>query len=270
MSKKIREFRQSYFGGPEKQGLSNHSTLDLCGLCRLQWHGIDIVDVGLLAYISSGKGCSSSQEQFYNLFDSSDWIILSGQSDNNNFYDFFSKSGNLSVIASKPTTTEWELYFGTVFYQFTVVSLLILPDEFIQLFLTWSKWESDLQSFDSVGEYLEKSTRIKPRNIVVTGYSWIGGVAQMLYMKYKCSAISFSSPGTYYTKGMAGILGGETSGLNIVTKGDHIAAVDFHEGLTFELECNTQQYKGRNCYSMRATVCALWSICNNGRSLNCA
>jgi hypothetical protein len=213
---------------------------------------------------------------------STGWTLIAKVDDGVRYYHFENLlNNNLTVIAVRGTADvddaiqDIDIWASVAFFQLASYvgpsfESPVLPD-----IIYWSsflgrmlKETSGKVYYSGIESYVSnlKNTR-NASQIVLTGHSLGGGVAQIVGAKQEIVAVTFSSPGLYYTSKSVDVSINKLrkSAWTIKPARDIVVRVDSQGGTVLPIECDASVPA---CHKMTRTLCEIVRSCGDSRGVN--
>eukprot|EP01127_Copromyxa_protea_P003608 TRINITY_DN1340_c0_g2_i1.p1 TRINITY_DN1340_c0_g2~~TRINITY_DN1340_c0_g2_i1.p1 ORF type:complete len:633 (+),score=86.68 TRINITY_DN1340_c0_g2_i1:220-2118(+) len=280
----------SYISGYNFQ----NNTRDQYGICGLTWHGLNIVDYGLmtnLAYFTKEKdGCSEQvAKSLHQWFPKEPWAVVGGQKKGDvlGFLHLYNPVRKLSVITVRgtvPTRATDVLQDFDLFKEISVLQFMsyFFPiakywsDDMTQNFVLWASFTEKLLSnreysyYLPLLEYVERTINETsyPGPKIFTGHSLGGAIAKIVGVKLNTTAVVFEAPGLLYSSKKFDLdtLALQRLVVNVALSNDIVAAVDKQVGLVQNVPCPSSN--PLTCHSLRTGLCILFQSCNPALGTN--
>lgn len=251
------------------------------GICEMNWHNMTIVDYGFFAHLAYEYEPYFSSD-FQKLFPNcTDCYVAYRYNLSSTFYDIHMPSKNLSVIGVRGTHLLVDIIQD--FYIWKEIALLQLSSyvgpfvsywpESMTSFLIWlvslveKTIEEETAYYTPLEDYIH-SIKSK-RNIIITGHSLGGGIANIVGARQGLQSITFSPPGVYFSREKLGIKTKIANRLsvNVIPEKDIVTKIDRNLGYIQNIDCDDMF---ASCHSLERTVTTLLESCgsdNLGRYL---
>jgi len=187
------------------------------------------------------------------------------------------------VIAIKGTSTPTDVFADTSLYATVQVLqvlsnlvpvLAMLPLELVQqmIFVLQATAPSAkgrkllFQNFEKTVQNIIAEAGTD--NVVLTGHSLGGGIAQIIANRLDLPAVVFSSPGIIYSAQslQLSLETAERGTVVVVPDADVVPRVDLQAGAVQRIACRTPDGQGlsaASCHSLQRTTCELWRTCGD-------
>lgn len=254
-------------------------------VCDMTWHGFDILDYAYLSQLSYEiEPFLAKDLQVW--FPDESFTVRHSENNTVTFVELYSQEKNLIIIAVRGTKIiadviqdidVWKeimlLQTGSIFGPF----LNFWPDSLVVKVINWVSYSEKALSdssrfyYDTLFDYTDRVyQRCNPTNgtklcdIVLTGHSLGGGIAKIVGSRLGVPAITFSSPGVYYSQAKLGVLGSniDQTSVTIAPRGDAVPLVDQQAGLVQSIQCRHDNYI--ECHLIGNTILELIDSCGSG------
>eukprot|EP01012_Entosiphon_sulcatum_P015993 TRINITY_DN20971_c0_g1_i1.p1 TRINITY_DN20971_c0_g1~~TRINITY_DN20971_c0_g1_i1.p1 ORF type:complete len:791 (-),score=112.04 TRINITY_DN20971_c0_g1_i1:113-2485(-) len=282
--------------------------LDYRGVCHRQWEGLTAMDYAwfsLLSYFDHATPDFDRAFQFYTstlnpvratAFDEdgkpvtaqyeSDWYLRYHSNTSGIwavFYDFFSPSRNLSVVAVRGTDIgrpndilqDVSMYVEVGLYQILrlgIPGLGMLPENLVvdgiklasvveNVWLQAGGKDPNRHYWRPIRNYVNSIT---DRTVVLTGHSMGGAIAKVAAVQTGRRAVAISSPGVVLSRKKFGLRLEQIHRLvvNVAAAGDIVPFVDRLGGEVHWVPCSMR--RSESCHLLEVTMVDLWASCAVG------
>eukprot|EP01080_Neovahlkampfia_damariscottae_P007553 gene7553-11876_t len=261
-----------------KKGFYFNRTSNVYPICDKSWHGLKVADYGFLSILAYSSEPYFSQDMniWFSHLKGAKVIHQTNQSVA--FYDYYIPEKNLSIISVRGTHSLIDLIQDVdIWKEIGLLQILSVVGPFV------SFWPEDLTArivylvslleelfignrsemtfyYTVLDDYVRNNKHL--RNIILTGHSLGGGIANIVGAKQKLKAITFSSPGVVFSRYKFGLTEKDINSvnINIIPRNDIVAKVDKQGGLMQYIDCPGDWLK---CHSLFTTLRELIRTCGS-------
>ncbi len=268
-------------------------------ICNNQWYGLDIVDYTLLSTLAYYDVEDPVQEIASSMFPNvPDIVVLQPLNKNEKrrnhynaqFLEVQIPSANLTVIAVRGTDVgriidfleDAKLWIEPVVFNllsFVFPSIRWWNEALINTIIgTFSEglhffgFQYDLSFYQPLVNHVDKIKELKDRNVIITGHSLGGGLAQIVGALTNTTAIAFSPPGIVKSRSKFSLQNHSRRvrkteafrhSVSIFPESDFVTGVDIMSGLVQAIVCEEEHTF--SCHMIQGTLCSLLEACGDRR-----
>ncbi|CUG06112.1 lipase, putative [Bodo saltans] len=275
----------------------------LCNRNTKDTNAWELAVLSMVVYVSTQSDQSKILNFLYDR-DSFDWVLATHLEESanrdvfNGFTEFFSPRRNLTVVSVRGTDlTSFAdvLQDVNMFFEVSLYHILssivpgagLLPEELVSDFILlssgaesigktyhWSfgrksRTDSDVLAnyYDVVDSHVATLLNSGHKNIIVTGHSLGGAIAQVVGTRLGIEAVGFSSPGLKLSHRKFGVTLSNLQKFTttVVSSNDIVPLIGGPAGEVHHTECGASRRE--LCHAMENMVSTLWTSCPSVRRL---
>jgi len=249
-------------------------------VCEKKWKGFSVLDFGLLSHLAYSEDPYFTQDLKTFFPNCTNCQVIHRYNATVSFYDFYVPEQNLSIIAVRGThlfldvIQDFDIWKEISLLQFASMLgpfLNFWPESMTSRIIQAVSLTEQTAVVASSGsrfyyQDLDDYVRIqqKKRNIILTGHSLGGGIANIVGAHRRIETVAFSAPGTIYNRYKLNIELNDINRycVNIIPDNDIVPKIDRNGGSIQSLDCDETFIK---CHSISRTVNRLTQSCGSGK-----